>query len=54
MRFMRKQRVRVALSAETRNADILVCVVGDNYEFDLGCVDFDVLVENINEILAWP
>ena len=31
-----------------------VCVLGGNYEFGLGRVDFDVLAENIIEILAWP
>ena len=45
----------MALSAKIRNADILVCVCRvSNYEFRLGCVDFDILVENIIEILAWP
>lgn len=43
---MTKQRVRLALFDGIGNADILGG--GANYEFGLGHVDFEVLVENIN------
>lgn len=64
MRYVRKQSMKMDPSARTGSADIS----GGDYEFGFRCVEFDILVENINgntdlatrntdwklRVLVWP